>query len=68
MRGHRADYDAWAARGNPGWSFAEILPTFLRLEADADFGHEPWHGNAGPMTINRYRGLGRSAIHDADEH
>lgn len=65
VRGHPADFDAWAARGNPGWSFAEVLPSFLLLEADADFGDEPWHGDAGPMVINRYGSLRRSAIHDA---
>jgi choline dehydrogenase-like flavoprotein len=47
VRGHPADFDAWAARGNPGWTFAEVLPTFRRLEADADFGDEPWHGRTG---------------------
>ncbi|HSS35834.1 MAG TPA: GMC oxidoreductase [Patescibacteria group bacterium] len=65
VRGHRADFDAWAGRGNPGWTFTDVLPTFRRLEADADFGAEPWHGNAGPMAINRYRSQHRSAIHDA---
>lgn len=65
VRGHPADFDAWAARGNPGWSFAEVLPTFRKLEADADFGDEQWHGNAGPIPINRYGAQGRSAIHDA---
>jgi choline dehydrogenase len=65
VRGHPADFDAWAARGSPGWSFVDILPTFRRLEADADFGDEPWHGKAGPMTINRYGTQRRSAIHDA---
>ena len=25
-RGHRSDYDAWGAQGNPGWSFDEVLP------------------------------------------
>jgi choline dehydrogenase len=65
VRGHPADFEAWAARGNPGWSFAEVLPAFRRLEADADFGDEPWHGNAGPMAINRYGMQRRSAIHDA---
>ena len=65
VRGHRADFDAWAARGNPGWSFAEVLPTFRRVEADADFGDQPWHGKAGPITIDRYRTRRRSAIHEA---
>ena len=65
VRGHPADFDAWAGRGNPGWSFAEVLPSFRRLEADADFGEEPWHGNVGPMAINRYGTLRRSTIHEA---
>ena len=65
VRGHPADFDAWADHGNPGWSFAEVLPTFRRLEADADFGDEPWHGNVGPMTISRYGTQRRSAIHEA---
>jgi choline dehydrogenase len=65
VRGHPADFDAWAARGNPGWGFAEVLPTFRRVETDADFGDRPWHGNAGPMTITRYGMHRRSAIHDA---
>jgi choline dehydrogenase len=65
VRGHPADFDAWAARGNPGWSFADVLPTFRRLEADADFGDAPWHGDSGPIVINRYGSYRRSAIHDA---
>jgi len=35
VRGWPADYDGWAARGNPGWSFAELLPVFRAVEADA---------------------------------
>jgi choline dehydrogenase len=57
VRGHAADFDAWAAPGNPGWSFAEVLPVFRRLEADVDVGDQPWHGNAGLMAINRYATL-----------
>ena len=31
-RGQSNDYDEWAARGNPGWSYAEVLPYFKRSE------------------------------------
>ena len=31
-RGHPADYDRWAAEGNPGWAFADVLPWFERAE------------------------------------
>ena len=55
LRGHPADYDAWAQAGNDGWSFGEVLPFFTRLENDADFGAAAWHGDAGPLPIRRYR-------------
>ena len=32
IRGHRADYDSWAAQGNPGWSYADVLPYFKKAE------------------------------------
>jgi choline dehydrogenase-like flavoprotein len=48
-RGSPADYDGWEALGNPGWRFDEVLPYFIRLEADADFGGEAWHGDRGPL-------------------
>ncbi|MGZ4609386.1 MAG: GMC family oxidoreductase [Actinomycetes bacterium] len=54
MRGWPADYDAWAASGNPGWSFAELLPTLRAVEADSDFG-DSWHGTAGPIPVWRPR-------------
>jgi choline dehydrogenase len=57
VRGSPADYDSWAARGNPGWSFADVLPFFTRLESDAEFGDQPWHGNRGPMPSTRYPDL-----------
>lgn len=53
LRGTPGDYDEWAARGNPGWSFADVLPFFRRLENDCDFDNE-WHGRAGPLPIRRY--------------
>ena len=35
LRGHRANYDAWAASGAHGWSYAELLPYFMRSEQTA---------------------------------
>jgi choline dehydrogenase len=34
-----------------------VLPYFRRLEADADFGDQPWHGHSGPMPVRRYLDL-----------
>jgi len=53
LRGTVADYDAWADYGVDGWSWDEVLPTFIRLENDLDFGSAPYHGDAGPMPISR---------------
>jgi choline dehydrogenase len=55
VRGSPADYDRWAALGNPGWGFDDVLPCFVELENDADFGDEPWHGAGGPIPVDRYR-------------
>jgi len=53
LRGTPADYDRWEALGNPGWSFAEVLPFFRRLESDLDF-TDQWHGTDGPIPIRRH--------------
>ncbi len=65
VRGSAADFDAWAARGNPGWAFAEVLPAFRRLETDAEFGDESWHDDRGPIPVSRYLDGRRSEIHAA---
>lgn len=53
VRGSPADFDGWAALGNPGWSFDEVLPYFNRLETDADF-VGAYHGCDGPIPIRRH--------------
>ena len=63
VRGAAADFDAWAAGGNPGWAFADVLPAFRRVEADAEFGSNEFHGAHGPIPITRYPEHERSAIH-----
>ena len=65
VRGAAADFDAWAARGNSGWAWADVLPAFRRLESDVDFGGETWHGSDGPLPIARFPDLPRSDIHRA---
>lgn len=51
LRGSASDYDEWLALGNPGWSFAELLPYFQRAEADSAGG--PLAGRDGPVPVFR---------------
>ena len=51
VRGHPADFDEWAAEGNPGWSYADLLPVFRSLE-DNEAGADAWRGAGGPMHIS----------------
>jgi choline dehydrogenase-like flavoprotein len=53
-RGAPADYDGWAARGLHGWGWQDVLPYFVKLECDVDFGERQWHGDAGPMPSTRH--------------
>lgn len=52
-RGTPGDYDDWARRGNPGWSWAEVLPYFRRAETYRPAANH-WHGDSGPVQINRH--------------
>lgn len=54
LRGVPEDFDEWAALGCNGWQWQNVLPAFNRLERDLDFGGEPYHGDAGPISIRRY--------------
>jgi choline dehydrogenase-like flavoprotein len=47
------DFDGWAAAGAKGWSYEEALPVLRAMEADADFGHLPYHGDSGPVPVMR---------------
>lgn len=50
IRGQREDYDRWAAMGNPGWSYDEVLPYFKRAEDNAR-GEDDFHGIEGPLRV-----------------
>ena len=53
LRGQPYDYDEWASRGLPEWSWNECLPAFKRLENDLDVANE-WHSQSGPLPIRRH--------------
>lgn len=55
FRGHPLDFDEWAALGNPGWSFREVLPYFIRSENNVDYRDSPWHGTNGEMPVSHAR-------------
>lgn len=50
VRGAQRDYDDWAAAGNPGWSYEDVLPYFRKLESHP-LGDTKWHGANGPVRI-----------------
>lgn len=54
MRGQKSDYDHWAALGNAGWSWDEVLPSFKRGE-DYVHGADAWHGAGGELRVEERR-------------
>ena len=54
MRGQAGDYDGWAARGNPGWSWNEVFPVFKRSE-DHYGGGNDIHGAGGEWRVEEQR-------------
>jgi choline dehydrogenase len=54
MRGQRSDYDHWAALGNRGWSWREVLPYFIRVE-DYAHGADELHGAGGELRVEERR-------------
>jgi choline dehydrogenase-like flavoprotein len=56
LRGHRADFDEWAASGCEGWSYDEVLPYFKRSE-DNERGENEFHGVGGPLAVSDSRSM-----------
>ncbi len=50
LRGVPSDYDDWAARGNKGWAFHDVLPVFVRMER-CTRGDAGLHGDRGPVYV-----------------
>lgn len=50
LRGHRANYDGWAADGADGWSYDDLLPLFKRME-HREGGDERYRATGGPLRV-----------------
>ncbi|HUO81115.1 MAG TPA: GMC family oxidoreductase N-terminal domain-containing protein [Steroidobacteraceae bacterium] len=50
VRGEPRDFDDWAAAGNPGWSWRDVLPYFRKSEDHAG-GASEFHGSGGPLHV-----------------
>jgi choline dehydrogenase/4-pyridoxate dehydrogenase len=76
VRGHRGDYERWAAAGLDSWSYARVLPYFRRQES-WERGGSAYRGGDGPLTtrtsryrdplIEAYLAAGQMAGHPATE-
>lgn len=53
VRGNRNDYDQWAALGNTGWSYHDVLPYFIKSEDNQNpyLAQTPYHGTGGYLTV-----------------
>ena len=49
IRPIKADMDAWAAAGNPGWTWEQVVPFLKRVENDQDAPDNPDYGHDGPL-------------------
>ncbi|CAN2974420.1 MULTISPECIES: GMC family oxidoreductase [Pseudomonas] len=55
VRGQAHDFDDWAANGNDGWGFKDVLPYFRKLE-NHPLGESEYHGGNGPINITPMKG------------
>ena len=54
MRGQAGDYDGWAAEGNPGWAWNDVLPLFKQSE-NHFAGAAEFHGAKGEWRVEQQR-------------
>lgn len=55
MRGHRLDYEDWAAQGNTGWGYADVLAAFRAHENLGSNGDDGFHGRGGELDVQKLR-------------
>jgi choline dehydrogenase len=63
VRGHARDFDTWAQMGATGWSHADVLPYFKRMEHWHGPAPSPWRGAGGPLHVSR--GTRRNPLYHA---
>ncbi len=51
IRGQAQDYDLWAAQGNAGWGYRDLLPYFIKSECNQR-GANAFHGDQGPLAVS----------------
>lgn len=69
VRGQAADYDGWAALGNPEWSFKQVLPVYRDLENNMEIANE-FHGTEGELHVSEtgfHHPLSRAFIRAAQQ-
>ncbi|KZX59113.1 choline dehydrogenase [Halioglobus sp. HI00S01] len=54
MRGQQYDYDQWAAAGNQGWGWKDVLPVFKQSES-YQHGASEFHGDQGELRVEERR-------------
>lgn len=53
VRGHAKDFDTWAEMGADGWSYADVLPYFKRMEQSHGGSGPEFRGTSGPLHVSR---------------
>jgi choline dehydrogenase len=53
VRGHAKDFDHWDEQGATGWSYANVLPYFKRMETWHGGGESAFRGKSGPLHVSR---------------
>ena len=56
IRGNPSDYDDWEAMGNPGWSYKDILPYFLKSEDNQQINDvdAKYHTTGGTLPVSKF--------------
>lgn len=57
IRGHKTDYNNWAAEGNLGWDYASVLPYFRRSENIQidNLRNSSYHSVGGPLPVSSFQ-------------